>query len=515
MKNNLIITLIAFLINLPLFGQVDAAYLKEKDTYRIQNKPKAVMAEITQDDLLQKVENGIVLIANPSDKSSFGKTKKLSKPVALKVIGYGKSLRTFHYNTYIVKYEDITYIIAADQVADNSILDAKNKAMDDYYAKLTDRLDFLNSEYDISMINKRAEIDRNLKRLKAEKTNIPHISDSVAAERIAEKQAKQAEEYNKWYSGLSASAKRASKLLTITEANLRSPNSAAGCDYKFSYINNSNKTIKYLTWNGVTYNAVNDRVACTIRRTSSFSGKDTGPVYPGAEGGGVWDCIIYNWSASELRLTGISIIYMDGSTASISGPDARAITGAPDKEISNYEITSLKRSIKQHYENDNSIETRKWTNRSLYCSYPEPYNEKNVRDYFNEEIILKQEIKEQQTKVSEFRKNNNILFIGVPPVRYNAISEKPSFYGGDIGTFEEWVNKHLVYPHEAGCAQGRVIVQFIVDETGHVGNVKVIRGIDPAFDAEVVRVISSSPKWTPGKMVGIVPVICTCSVSFN
>lgn len=117
--------------------------------------------------------------------------------------------------------------------------------------------------------------------------------------------------------------------------------------------------------------------------------------------------------------------------------------------------------------------------------------------------------------MSEFRKNNNILFIGVPPVRYNAVTQKPTFYGGDIGTFTEWVNKNLVYPHEAGCAHGRVIVQFIVDETGNVGDVKVIRGIDPAFDAEAVRVVSSSPKWTPGKNGGMVSVICTCPVSFN
>ena len=341
------------------------------------------------------------------------------------------------------------------------------------------------------------------------------MSDSVAAVRFAEQQAKQAEEYNNWYSGLSASAKRAAKLLTITYASLKSPNSAGGCDYELTYINNSNKTIKYLTWNGATYNAVNDRVACTIRSTSTFSGKDTGPVNPGARGGGVWDCIIYNWSARELRLTGISIIYMDGSSATISGADARAIIGAPDKEVPSYKMSSLRRSLQQYYEADNSLETRKWTNRSTYCKYPETYNEKNVKDYFAEEIVLQQEIKEQQQKINKFRNKNNISVTGVPPVYYNAISQKPTFNGGDLGTFTEWVNKNLVYPHEAGCAQGRVIVQFIVDETGHVGNVKVIRGIDPAFDAEAVRVISSSPKWTPGKMVGIVPVICTCSVSFK
>ena len=34
---------------------------------------------------------------------------------------------------------------------------------------------------------------------------------------------------------------------------------------------------------------------------------------------------------------------------------------------------------------------------------------------------------------------------------------------------------------------------------GSVGKVKVLRGADPALDREAVRVVSSSPKWVPGK----------------
>ena len=47
--------------------------------------------------------------------------------------------------------------------------------------------------------------------------------------------------------------------------------------------------------------------------------------------------------------------------------------------------------------------------------------------------------------------------------------------------------------------QGRVRLQFTVGADGIVSNVKVLRGVDPALDKEAVRVVSSSPKWTPGK----------------
>ena len=47
--------------------------------------------------------------------------------------------------------------------------------------------------------------------------------------------------------------------------------------------------------------------------------------------------------------------------------------------------------------------------------------------------------------------------------------------------------------------QGRVTLQFTVEADGRVTNVKVLRGVDESLDKEAVRVVSSSPKWTPGR----------------
>ena len=79
--------------------------------------------------------------------------------------------------------------------------------------------------------------------------------------------------------------------------------------------------------------------------------------------------------------------------------------------------------------------------------------------------------------------------------------EKPSFNGGDANEFSKWVNSKLVYPEIAKehGVQGRVTLQFTVNADGSVSNVKVLRGVDSSLDKEAVRVVSSSPKWKPGK----------------
>ena len=86
-------------------------------------------------------------------------------------------------------------------------------------------------------------------------------------------------------------------------------------------------------------------------------------------------------------------------------------------------------------------------------------------------------------------------------IPFQLVEEKPSFNGGDANEFSKWVNQRLVYPEIAkeNGVQGRVTLQFTVNADGSVSNVKVLRGVDPALDKEAVRVVSSSPKWKPGK----------------
>ena len=86
------------------------------------------------------------------------------------------------------------------------------------------------------------------------------------------------------------------------------------------------------------------------------------------------------------------------------------------------------------------------------------------------------------------------------PVKYSLLEAKPRFQDGDAGQFSHWVNQNLKYPQEAvkDSLQGRVTLQFTIEKDGSVTDVRVLRGCAPVLDEEAVRVVSQSPKWTPG-----------------
>lgn len=105
----------------------------------------------------------------------------------------------------------------------------------------------------------------------------------------------------------------------------------------------------------------------------------------------------------------------------------------------------------------------------------------------------------------------------IEPVPFQLVDEKPSFDGGDINNFTKWICTRILYPEVAKAKQieGRVVVKFVVDEKGKVRNVKVVKGVHESLDQEAIRVISKSPKWTPGEQNGkAVPVMITAPVNF-
>jgi len=84
------------------------------------------------------------------------------------------------------------------------------------------------------------------------------------------------------------------------------------------------------------------------------------------------------------------------------------------------------------------------------------------------------------------------------------VEDMPTFQGGDQNAFRTWIQQNLRYPEIAqeNGISGKVYVQFAVNSKGEVVDVKVVRGVDPKLDKEAMRVVSSSPKWVPGKQRG-------------
>ena len=123
--------------------------------------------------------------------------------------------------------------------------------------------------------------------------------------------------------------------------------------------------------------------------------------------------------------------------------------------------------------------------------------------------IPKQEIKEvTPTKNSKISKSKKI---------YDVVDEMPVFPGG-IGALLEYLATHVKYPVVAqeNGVQGRVIVSFVVECDGSITDVRVERSVDPSLDREAIRVVSSMPRWSPGKLNGyIVRVKYSVPVSFR
>ena len=91
-------------------------------------------------------------------------------------------------------------------------------------------------------------------------------------------------------------------------------------------------------------------------------------------------------------------------------------------------------------------------------------------------------------------------------VGYYDCDQRPVFLNStDLTQFlEKWVYQYLKYPESSLVKgeQGKVMVEFIVEKDGKITNVRVVKGVSDALDAEAVKVIAASPKWKPGRIKG-------------
>jgi protein TonB len=79
--------------------------------------------------------------------------------------------------------------------------------------------------------------------------------------------------------------------------------------------------------------------------------------------------------------------------------------------------------------------------------------------------------------------------------------EMPKFQGGDLMKFRSWVQGKLKYPQIAqeNGISGKVTLTFVIERDGSLTNIQVMQSPDRSLADEAVRVLQSSPKWTPGK----------------
>jgi protein TonB len=146
---------------------------------------------------------------------------------------------------------------------------------------------------------------------------------------------------------------------------------------------------------------------------------------------------------------------------------------------------------------------------------PPPPPPPEVIEIVEDEVEIENEIEIEETESDEdeeieIEEEDDEEFFMV-------VENMPEFPGGDLGLMK-YIQKNVKYPAIAKeyNITGKVYVSFIVDKSGKVTNVKIVRGVDRNLDAEAVRVVKSLPKYKPGKQRGkAVRVMFTIPINFT
>ncbi len=119
------------------------------------------------------------------------------------------------------------------------------------------------------------------------------------------------------------------------------------------------------------------------------------------------------------------------------------------------------------------------------------------------EVKRQQELKEQeaqQLKEQQRQRNNQQAN---PESIFRNVEQPPQFPGGERRLME-CLRANLYYPEYAqkNNIEGRVVVQFVVEKDGSVGEVKVVHSVHPSLDVEAMRICRTLPRFTPGRQNG-------------
>ncbi|MEM7510108.1 MAG: TonB family protein [Bacteroidota bacterium] len=138
-------------------------------------------------------------------------------------------------------------------------------------------------------------------------------------------------------------------------------------------------------------------------------------------------------------------------------------------------------------------------------------------------VIRKPKVEKEVSRSEEVTKPNIELPVAAKKEestsnRPMAIAEvMPSFPGGDRA-LRKYLAKNIHYPQAAKGkeVEGRVYIQFIVEQDGTLSNLKIMRGIGYGCNEEAMRVVKAMPSWKPGEQAGRkVPVIYTLPIRFS
>ncbi|MDU1889499.1 MAG: TonB family protein [Dysgonomonas sp.] len=114
-----------------------------------------------------------------------------------------------------------------------------------------------------------------------------------------------------------------------------------------------------------------------------------------------------------------------------------------------------------------------------------------------------------------------IVSYNPPPVTklsYSEIQVPPVSPVGDRDKFQQWMEESIVYNEQmlSKKTEGQLILSFIINEKGEITEAKVLSKLSPEADAEALRILRSSDKWTAGEHNGKkIKTVVTVPVRFK
>lgn len=86
-----------------------------------------------------------------------------------------------------------------------------------------------------------------------------------------------------------------------------------------------------------------------------------------------------------------------------------------------------------------------------------------------------------------------------PPEIFTYVEQAPEFQG----SVERYVRQHIRYPRKMSrYLDSTAVVQFYIEGDGQISNISILKSAYPPLDKEIVRVLSTMPRWRPGKQQG-------------
>ena len=159
---------------------------------------------------------------------------------------------------------------------------------------------------------------------------------------------------------------------------------------------------------------------------------------------------------------------------------------------------------------------------------PEQLNAINPKEIDNVSVIKNEDVLKEYAKHFNADTSNGILFINTKEYvkngkkaiasftvqndepekntdreAFDVVEQMPEYPGG-LPELMKYISMNVHYPEAAmkTGTQGRVVVQFIIEEDGTVSDARVVQRVSDELDAEALRVVSAMPKWTPGRQKG-------------